>query len=115
MSRALLSSFAAFGIMAAPASAQSAACADLRAQISSNNIAMVGVAADYPRTHVALGTCLSQSPTREEGRACAAMALASACIGMGSADCSDLMSRWERITLDQRYLNGRMRALGCRS
>ena len=115
MNRALLGSFAALGIVASPVSAQSPTCSDLRVQRASNNLAMLGVATDYPRTHVSIVACLAQDDAPENERyACAALVVVGACLGMGSAACSDLTSRWERISRTNRYVTREMRALGCR-
>lgn len=97
-----------------PVATQAQNCYDLRAQRDENITEMLGIAADYPKTHVGLMACVSDARSpREEKEACAASILAAACIGLGITACGDLMGRWRNASLTQQRIKRAMQREGC--
>jgi hypothetical protein len=105
---------AAAALLLAPIAAQAQTCATLRAELNANNMAMAGIAIDYPRTHLAIVLCLATNERRDDVFACAATAIGLACLGMGSDYCYDLTSRWARAGQNYWSIAARMRYEGCR-
>ena len=101
-------------LLAGPASAQSGSCDLLRARMSGANGDLLGIAQDYPKTHIAIVACMASQDTDEQRGSCAIAAIVTACFGMGSDYCADLTSRWERVGRQYQAIGAQMQALGCR-
>ena len=114
MVRSLLGVSAAMAMAAMPTVARAETCYDLRSQLNGNTGDLFGIAADYPKTHIAIVTCFIGSESSDEATACAAAMVLGACFGMGGDECSDLTSRWGRAASNYQYIANRMRDLGCR-
>jgi len=97
-----------------PALAQAQSCDGLRAQLAGTSGDLLGIAADYPKTHVAIVACMMNNPTDDERLACAGAMVVAACIGLGSEGCYDLTSRWDRVGRAYQRIASDMRVLGCR-
>jgi hypothetical protein len=108
--KAMAAKFAALSagaaLLLAPATAQAQSCFSLQAQRDANNLVMVGIAADYPKTHIALMACYSDPrSTQEESEICAAGTLLVSCLSMGQYYCNDLTTRWQRAIEAKIYLD----------
>lgn len=114
MLRKVSSSLVAAAFALTPISAQAQSCDMLRAQIGGTSGDMLGIAQDYPKTHIAIVACLLSQDTDDNRSGCAAAIVLGACIAMGSEYCNDLTNRWERAGANYQRIAARMREQGCR-
>ena len=114
MVRSMLAVPVALALAGMPTLARAETCYDLRSQLNGTTGDFFGIAADYPKTHAAIVTCLVGNENQDEAAACAALIIVAACVGMGGDECTDLTSRWQRAARNYQYVTDRMRALECR-
>ncbi len=105
---------AALALLVAPVTARAQSCDELRRQMFVNGTDIARIAIDFPRTHIAILTCFAGNERERDAQACAAAMVVAACLGMGSDDCNELTSRWQRAAETYAAITARMRALGCR-
>ncbi|RYM04936.1 hypothetical protein [Sphingobium cupriresistens] len=101
--------------MFAPTLAGAQTCASLQAELMGSSGTALGIAADYPKTHMAIVACMVGSDNSTDAGGCAIAVIVTACFGLTRGECDDLGYRWERVVNTYKRVTARMRELGCRS